>query len=100
MREEEKWSGIIYAQDEKDLKKANVLAMYETRMENLKALTSVTKSKVYLEEKVTREVHRKEDVSSLMRKILNEREPNNAPKIFFELKEQALEILDNTEFIQ
>ncbi|EFC47868.1 predicted protein [Naegleria gruberi] len=100
LREEEKWAGSLYAQDEKDLKTPNVLGMYETRMENMKALTAITKSKIYLEEKVTTDVHRKDDIANLMRKVLNEREPSNAPPIFFSLKEQALEVLDNTEFIK
>ena len=100
LREEEKWSETLYAQDEKNLKTAPVLHMYEIRLSYLRALKSITKSKLYLFGKVTKEVHKQKEIVDSLRKVLNEREPNNCPKAFFILKEEALDILDNKCFVK
>nr|CAG4715693.1 unnamed protein product [Naegleria fowleri] len=100
LREEEKWSETLYAQDEKKLKTNPVLCMYETRLNYLKTLHSITKSKLYLHEKVTKEVYKHKEIIEILRKVLNEPEPTGAPKIFFSLKEEALEILDNKCFFK
>ncbi|KAG2382892.1 hypothetical protein C9374_004859 [Naegleria lovaniensis] len=100
LREEEKWSETLYAQDAKKLKTNPVLCMYETRLNYLKTLHSITKSKLYLHEKVTKEVYKHKEIIDILRKVLNEPEPAGAPKIFFTLKEEALEILDNKCFFK